>query len=142
MGSDFSNPATFGSEIAGVAYQHRPAAYAVIRDHLGRVAAVKTRLGHFLPGGGMDAGETPEATVEREVREELARGCRILGKLGEAIQYFSVDNRYYRTPAVFFAAEFAGERQGEAEYELCWLEPREFSTAFFHECHAWAAAQP
>jgi 8-oxo-dGTP pyrophosphatase MutT (NUDIX family) len=67
MGANLSNVTTFGSQVAGVAYKDCPAAYAVIRDQQGRVAAVHARLGYFLPGGGIDAGETPEATVEREL---------------------------------------------------------------------------
>jgi 8-oxo-dGTP diphosphatase len=141
MGESLPRTETFGSPVTDVSYEHRPAAYAVIRDSKGRVAAVHTRLGYFLPGGGMEADETPEATVIREIREELACSARITGKLGEALQYFSVDGRFYRTPATFFFAQLTGEPQGESEYALCWLEPKEFEQAFFHESHAWAAAQ-
>lgn len=142
MGESLPRTEIFGHLVENVTYEHRPAAYAVIRDSKGMAAAVQARLGYFLPGGGTEAGETPEATVIREIREELACSARITGKLGEALQYFSVDGRFYRTPAVFFFAELTGEAEGDSEYALCWLEPHELEKAFFHESHAWAAAQP
>ena len=128
----------FGRVIEGVEYAARPAAYAVVRGAGGRVAVVRTAGGCFLPGGGSLAGETPEETVRREVREELAREVRIVGRVGRAVQYFRADGRHYRMEAVFFAAEFAGEAAGAGEHELLWLAPSESPGAFFHECHAWA----
>ena len=129
----------FGRAVKGVEYAARPAAYAVVRGEGGRVAAVRTASGYFLPGGGSLAGETPEGTVRREVREELAREVRIVGCVGRARQYFRADARHYRMEAVFFVAEFAGAAAGAGEHELEWIAPAEFAGAFFHECHAWAA---
>jgi 8-oxo-dGTP diphosphatase len=132
----------FGHIIVGVSYQARPATYAVIRDSQGKVAAVNTGLGYFLPGGGIDPQESAEVAIKREIREELARSSRITRKIGEAIQYFSGDGRYYRASVFFFAAEFTGEPEGESEYALCWIEPDEFQKSCFHQCHAWAVVQP
>jgi 8-oxo-dGTP diphosphatase len=142
MGEILPQEKIFGHIITGVSYIARPAAYAVIRDSQGRIAAVNTRLGYFLPGGGIEPQESPETTVKREIREELGRNAAITGKLGEAIQYFSVDGQHYRAPVVFFAAEFISEPQGESEYALCWLEPDELKRGCFHECHAWATLSP
>ena len=62
----------FGFENPDIEYEPRPAAYAVITDRQGRIAAVKgTRVGYFLPGGGSLSDETAEQTVAHEVREEL-----------------------------------------------------------------------
>lgn len=132
----------FGSENPSIEYEPRPAAYAVITDQEGRIAAVEgTRGGYFLPGGGSLSGETPEQTVAREVREELARDIRIVRQFGEAIQYFYADGRHYRMEAVFFEAEFASEAVGAGEHEFHWLESEEIERAFFHQCHVWAAGQ-
>ncbi len=61
----------FGSAKPSVQYRERRAAYVVItRD--GKVALVTSGQKHFLPGGGSLPGEAPEATVVREVHEELA----------------------------------------------------------------------
>lgn len=136
-----SEEVRFGNILAGINYQHRPAAYAVITDAEGRVAAVRGNRGYFLPGGGSLPNEKPEETIERELREELARGVKEIHKIGEAIQYFSVGDEHYRMQAVFYKAEFSGEPEGEAEYELQWLDIKEIDESFFHECHAWAVRQ-
>jgi 8-oxo-dGTP diphosphatase len=129
----------FGFENPAIEYEPRPAAYAVITDREGRIAAVKgTRGGYFLPGGGSQFGETAEQTVAREVREELARDIRIVRQIGEAIQFFYADGRHYRMEAVFFEAEFAS---GAGEHELHWLASEDLERAFFHQCHVWAACQ-
>ena len=129
----------FGNKVAGIKYVERPAAYAVIRNGDGKVAAVRGKRGnYFLPGGGSLPGESPEETIEREVREELARNVRLTLKIGEAIQYFSVGESNYRMTASFYKAEFASELEGEAEHELEWLDREAMEANFFHECHKWA----
>jgi 8-oxo-dGTP pyrophosphatase MutT (NUDIX family) len=140
--SDETGVPVFGSRVDGATYQDRPAAYAVVKDAAGRVAVVQGNKDYFLPGGGALPGEMPEATIIREVREELGRSVRLIGKIGQAIQYFFADERHYRMHAVFYAVEFVGEPTGIGEHQLHWLEPREFDRAAYHQCHAWAVRQP
>jgi 8-oxo-dGTP pyrophosphatase MutT (NUDIX family) len=128
----------FGNILAGIKYQERPAAYALITDGEGRIAAVQGRRGYFLPGGGSLPEEKPEETIARELREELARGVRIIFKIGEAVQYFSAGDEHYRMTALFYVAEFTGEQEGAAEYDLHWLNIKEVEETFFHECQKWA----
>ena len=138
-----SHALTFGSPVAGVAYEQRRAAYAVIRSRTGTIAAVRAPAGYWLPGGGALAGETPEETVVREVREELGRELRLINKIGEAIQYFfaSADGKYYAMRAVFFRAELAEAPIGPGEYELCWLNASQPPPLFVHACYDWAVRQ-
>jgi len=131
----------FGAPDPALEYEPRRAAYAVIADGQGRVAGVLARYGHFLPGGGSLEGEGPEQTIEREVMEELGRRVRILRRLGEAVQYFTGEEKSYRMEATFFAAEFVGAGVGPAEHELDWIGPDEAERVFYHQCHAWAARQ-
>ena len=128
----------FGTLNPALDYIHRAAAYVVIRDAQARVAAVKGKRHYFLPGGGALPDETPEQTVVREVREELARELRDLRQLGQAVQYFVADETHYRMEAVFFAAEFATEADGVGEHELEWLDVAQAAASFFHQCHVWA----
>ena len=134
---------TFGSPIAGVAYEKRPAAYAVIRNGAGAIAAVRGPAGYWLPGGGALPGETAEETVTREVREELGREVRLAGRIGEAVQFFFVtsDARPYEMLAVFFRAELADAPLGPSEYKICWLDASRPGPWFFHACHTWAVRQ-
>src|SRR5437870_1595607 len=105
---------TFGVPVAGVTYEQRCAAYAVIRNSVGAVAAVQVPAGYWLPGGGMLPGETPEETVVREVREELGCTLRLVRKIGEAVQYFyaATEGRYYAMQATFFRAKLVGGPRG------------------------------
>lgn len=133
----------FGSPKPNAPYIERRAAYLVVIDD-GRVAMAKSHQKHFLPGGGSLPGESPEDTVAREVREELARGMQLLRRIGEAVQYFysATDDRNYKMPATFFAGEFVdGERNDAGEHELDWLPLTGIEQSCFHECHAWAIQQ-
>jgi 8-oxo-dGTP pyrophosphatase MutT (NUDIX family) len=135
---------TFGKPLEGVAYTERPAAYAVVAGESGSVAAVRGASGMtFLPGGGSLPSETPEETVRREVREELARSVRLVRRIGEATQFFYAadEDRHYKMQAKFFLAEFPDEPSGQDEHELFWLPLAEATNAFFHESHDWAAGQ-
>lgn len=134
----------FGFQEQDVDYIERLAAYVVIVNDDGEVAMVRGRHRHFLPGGGSLPGEAPEDTIIREVREELARGVRLLSSIGEAVQYFysSTDDRYYKMQAVFFTGEFTTETTGgTGEHQLEWMPQGEAERACFHACHAWAIRQ-
>jgi hypothetical protein len=48
----------FGNKLDGIDYIVRPGAYAVIEGNDKRIALIETGNGYFLPGGGIDAGET------------------------------------------------------------------------------------
>lgn len=79
----------------------------------------------------------------REVREELGRSIKVIGRLGEAVQFFyaSDDTCWYEMVATFFRAEFADGPAGTGENELCWVDLREHPDLFFHACHGWAVAR-
>jgi 8-oxo-dGTP pyrophosphatase MutT (NUDIX family) len=58
----------------------RVGAYAIVHDQRGVLLAHwqdQDRGGWTLPGGGMEPGEHPEATVVREVREETGYDVRV-----------------------------------------------------------------
>ena len=66
-------------ELAG-AIELRVGAYAIVQDERGVLLAHwqdRSHGGWTLPGGGMEPGEHPEATVVREVREETGYDVRV-----------------------------------------------------------------
>jgi len=129
----------FGEQVDGQTYHARRAVYAVIPDSAGRVAAVRYRGNLFLPGGGIEGGETPEQALVREVAEECAQRLHIAGKMGEALQYFYApsDDKYFAVHAIFYAGTFLGQTPGQAEYPVVWVP--DDTAPFFHASHVWAA---
>ena len=130
----------FGTQVDGHTYHARRAVYAVIPDREGRVAVVRSRGNLFLPGGGIEAGESPEQALVREVEEECAQRLHSAKKIGEALQYFyaSSDDTYFAMHAAFYAGTFLGQTPGQAEYPIVWVFPDD-QTPFFHASHVWAA---
>jgi 8-oxo-dGTP diphosphatase len=134
----------FGQRKPGQTYRPRPAAYAVVSDAQRQVAVVRTPKGHFLPGGGIETGETAEEALVREVREECGRNIRILGKIGEANEHVFVEGKgYFAIHGVFFRASFgdSSAQPAEADHELVWLSADEAKNRLTREGHVWAVAQ-
>jgi 8-oxo-dGTP diphosphatase len=75
--------------------QTRPAAYAVIVD-AGRILLShgSDGSGWQLPGGGMEAGESPEQTAIRELREETGFDVELDALIGVDVFYVSAEERY------------------------------------------------
>ena len=74
----------------------RAAAYVVCRDEAGRLLLTRFAApGHpddgkwTMPGGGMEWGETPEATAIREVEEETGLKVRVGPVLGVFSRWYT-----------------------------------------------------
>lgn len=83
----FETTPEYGSPINGVTYSERPSAYALILNSNKELAMLKTQRGYYLPGGGIEAGETPVEALEREVIEETGYLLSIHRSLGRANQF-------------------------------------------------------
>ena len=128
----------FGTRIAGVEYLYRPSAYALVRNAQGDLAVARTPVACFLPGGGIDSGETPEQTVEREAREECGLVLRPLSRIGQAIEfsYSIAHDVHYEKDSVFIEAEVVGITMAtEADHQLFWLSPNDSIAALSHGSH-------
>ena len=120
----------------------RPSAYGIIAGSGGRIAVVRTPLGWFLPGGGSDETESPEATVTRETLEECGLAIRVGAWRRSAIEHsFSVtEQTYFEKHSTFCDAVLiqpAGA-PSEPDHALVWMAVRDARTFLSPPGHRWA----
>lgn len=134
----------FGEKLAAQDYRPRPGSYAVILDGAGRVALMRTLKGLFLPGGGADPGETPDAALRREMREEFGGEVAEARPLGCAVEYVHAPGEgYFAKECSFFRVDLSlcPERAGEADHELVWVDAAFAMDRLVHRSQAWAVSQ-
>jgi len=141
-----ANALTFGERVEGRSYTPRPGAYAIVMDE-GKIAVIRGKTGQcFLPGGGIEEGETAETALAREVREECGWKIRTATKVGQALQYvateregcFALHCTFFKVSTVGRLRSKVGDHHGDA---IEWLSPQEAMTRLERECDAWAIAE-
>ncbi|CAG7644297.1 NUDIX hydrolase [Paenibacillus allorhizosphaerae] len=133
----------FGEKDSRLEYTKREGCYAVIIDvNRHHVAAILTTRGHyFLPGGGMEAGESPEECLRRELLEETGYEVSVGSYIGKAQRYFITPrNEPLLQVGNFFMARFVKKVQKpiNGDHDLKWIVSDEVDELLFHEHHAWA----
>jgi 8-oxo-dGTP diphosphatase len=140
---DWSNVPVFGirPEIPVI----RPSAYGLIEDGQGRLAVTRTVEGFFLPGGGVESGETPEETVLRESIEECGLAVRLGQWTLHAVQfnYSESEKTHFEKRSTFIGATIDGPASAplDADHELVWMSAAEAAEVLWHESHRWAVEQ-
>ena len=129
-------------------YRRRPCAFG-LAERKGRLALVRiTRNGKpprlDLPGGALDAGETPAAAMEREFGEETGLAVRSDALVGCARQYVVKGGGHrVNNYSSFLTADVLSEAPKlkiEHDHELVWMEPLQALAELRHPSHAWAVA--
>ncbi len=70
-------------------FRERRAVRGIILNDEGRIACLHVKQNHYhkLPGGGIKAGETIEAALDRECLEEIGYKISIISRFGQTIEY-------------------------------------------------------
>jgi 8-oxo-dGTP diphosphatase len=126
----------FGVRNGALPQRTRSCAYAVITNSEGLIAAVQENPGKlYLPGGGLEASETPSEAVHREALEELGCTVQLTARIGQSLHYMETDGYCQATYATFYAADLGEKVRTKHEHVLEWAAAEDF----FHPSQAWAA---
>jgi 8-oxo-dGTP diphosphatase len=137
-------PLDFGTRLEGRDYRPRPGAYGLLeRDGLIALVEVNYEKRHiYMPGGGIDAGESPEVALVREFGEET--GLKV--EAGELILTFTqafvdVHGKTVENQAHIYFVKFVSEAPElfcEPDHKLVWYTPLEAMQKLTHEGFAYA----
>jgi 8-oxo-dGTP diphosphatase len=135
----------FGAKSQGWDYRDRESVYGIALDDSGRVLLVWTKGKLVLPGGGVDAGETPEEALCREILEETGWKVSIRREVCRANQYIisrskgRASNKHGR----FYLVKLEEHVGAPTEYghDPLWVDGEEAVRRLYREFQRWALQQ-
>ncbi|OEH92767.1 NUDIX hydrolase [Bacillus solimangrovi] len=130
----------FGDKSIGDTYQVRKGVYAVIfNSDKHKIMTVRNGTGfHFLPGGGIESGESHLQCIKREMLEETGYNCHIGEYVCNALRFFiSTKNEPLLSDGYFYLASLCGRIQEplEDDHYIEWINIESSKQLLFHEHH-------
>jgi 8-oxo-dGTP pyrophosphatase MutT (NUDIX family)/GNAT superfamily N-acetyltransferase len=134
----------FGIYETGKTYTDRPGSYGVILNNQNKIGVVKSSGFYFLPGGGVDVGETETDALIREFREETGLEIIVERHLCDANEFQIARDRtlYFNQIGKFFKCVVVKNHhdQSDLSHEFLWVDLDDVSKLFKRKSHQWAAS--
>ncbi|QTM98973.1 NUDIX domain-containing protein [Sediminibacillus dalangtanensis] len=136
----------FGRKERDKQYHFRPGVYGLLINEENSLAVIETEDGKFfLPGGGIEAGETHQECLKREAIEEMGMEIEVGPFIGSARQYFYSTNQYKYMLSeghfyLCYQARLLGEPSEPGHY-LRWFSLAKATEHLFHEYQVWAVGK-
>lgn len=132
----------FGNKQEGINYIDRPGAYALIENKDRQIAVIESGNGYFLPGGGIDPGETEVDALERELMEETGYQVSVLEEIGATVEYIEAprEGKFYQIRSRFHVVRLDTKIKDEIEkdHRLVWLPQEKALKLLTRQSQIWA----
>ena len=131
---------TFGKQLPEEAYLDRPGAYLIAVQN-GKLAVIRTPKGLFLPGGGLEMGESDKDCIRREMIEETGLEAEIGGFLCAAEGYTMHEKLGLFHPIHYYYYGRIGDKickPKEKGHNVLFLSPEQVRTKLYSEMQNWA----
>lgn len=137
---------SFGDKKQHIKYISRPSSYAIIfKEDTSKIAVIQKGKRYFLPGGGIENGETKESCLHRELLEELGWEIEVQHYIGNAERYFYAEKEdiHYLNDSHFYICSKVPENHVpiEDDYILHWVSSSEAQQLLVHDHQQWAVKQ-
>jgi 8-oxo-dGTP diphosphatase len=142
---DWESAPVFGGRTEGDPWVIRPSAYGLLPDRDGRVAIVRSADGVYLPGGGIEEGETVPEALRREALEECGFRISLGSWSARAVQfaYSASEKAHFEKRCTFLECAVESVDRGllHPGHELLWVPASSAAGLLTHASHGWAVAQ-
>ena len=132
----------FGSKLDGIDYIDRRGVYAVIANSAKEIAVLETQEGYFLPGGGIEPGETEREALKRELIEEIGYQASVIAELGAAVEYINASKveKHYQIRSTFYNVQLDSKivEGVERDHRLVWLPQGDACKLLTRQSQVWA----
>lgn len=124
-------------------YTDREGAYLIpFRGNM--VGVIQTSKGYFLLGGGLEAGESHSACINRECIEEAGYLSLVKKQVCSAEAYTTHPTiKYFHPIQTYYYGELLDKvgEPTEDDHRLCWIEYEQLKGKLFVEMQNWALEQ-
>lgn len=132
----------FGTKEPGVTYVDRPGAYGFLQNKHRELAIIQTSFGTFLPGGGLDPGESQMDGLKRELFEEMGVKVQSAEFVCSSIQYLYSRHygQHFKKIGSFYLVEVGQPilLKMQPEHDLLWMDQRQAALELSEAFQRWA----